>query len=374
MDRAKLRQARILICDDQQANVVLLERMLATAGYANVTSTTEGRRVVELCAESPPDLILLDLHMPEVDGFEVMERLVPFLEGAWLPILALTADTTPEAKQRAFTAGAKDFLTKPLDRPEVLLRVENLLEARFLQAALRDHNARLEGAVTERTRSLQQRTEDLDEARFEVLERLALAAEYRDDATGEHVKRVGRTAALLLCAAGVPEPEVELLRLAATLHDVGKIGISDSILLKPGRLTPREYETMKTHVGVSCRILSGSRSPLLQRSAEIAGSHHERWDGSGYPRGLSGERIPLSGRAVAIADVFDALANERPYKPAWSIDRAVAEILAQSGRHFDPRLVEAFAKLDHPRLVQPVGASGDGFQRPVAERRLDPVA
>jgi putative two-component system response regulator len=316
--------------------------------------------VPELWAEAPPDLLLLDLHMPGADGFEVMRRLEPLLEGTWLPILVLTADTTSEAKQRALSAGARDFLSKPLERTEVLLRIENLLETRMLHLELQEQNASLE----ERVRL---RTHELEEARLEILERLALAAEYRDDTTGEHAQRVGRTAALLFRALGRSDEEVQLIRQAATLHDVGKIGIPDAILLKPGRLSPEEYEAMKGHVEVSGRILAGSRSPLLRMSEEIALSHHERWDGRGYLGGLQGESIPLSGRAVAIADVFDALTHERPYKPAWPLDPAVAEIRDQSGRQFDSRMVDAFLTLDHRQLVAPVEpAAGNG--RPLEQR------
>lgn len=347
MQAETLRQAQILVCDDQEANVTLLTLMLLSAGYMNVVATTDGERAVELCAQSPPDLILLDLSMPGVDGFEVMRRLGPLLEGSWLPVLVLTADTTAATKHRALSAGAKDFLTKPLDRTEVLLRVENLLEAHLLHRQLRDYSEGLEHAVRERTR-------DLEEAQFEILERLAVAAEYRDDDTGEHARRVGRTAALLYRAIGCSEPEVELIREAATLHDVGKIGVCDAILLKSGRLTPDEYEAMKVHVAGGRRILAGGRSPLLRLSEEIAVSHHEKWDGTGYPAGLSGESLPLSGRAVAIADVFDALTHDRPYKSAWPLCQAVAEIEAQSARHFDPRLVEAFMTLDHASLLEPV--------------------
>ena len=345
-----MKEARILVCDDQEANVALLERMLDGAGYVHVAATTDSRQVVGMCTQSPPDLILLDLQMPHADGFEVMRQLEPFLEGTWLPILVLTADTTSEAKQRALSAGARDFLAKPLDRTEVLLRIENLLETRMLHLELRGQNVRLE----ERVRL---RTQDLEEARREVLERLALAAEYRDDETGEHAERVGRTAALLCSSLGWAEDEVELMRHAATLHDVGKIGIPDSILLKPGRLTPGEFDAMKSHVDVSRRILSGSRSPLLRLAEELAVSHHERWDGSGYPAGLRGEQIPLAGRVVAVADVFDALTHERPYKRAWPIEQAVAEICEQSGRQFDPRVVRAFRTLDHSELFGPAADS-----------------
>ena len=347
MNPTTLQHARIVVCDDTETNVRLLERMLAASGYTNVVTTTESSRVLALCEEAEPDLILLDLHMPPPDGFEVMRLLEPMFEGRWLPIVMLTADTTGEAKQRALSGGAKDFLTKPLDTVEVLLRIHNLLEARFLHAQLDEQNARLEWTVTEREH-------ELDMARLEVLQRLALAAEYRDDVTGEHAQRVGRTSALLYTALGLPEEEVRLIRHAATVHDVGKIGIPDAILLKPDRLTQEEYEAVKAHVDFGYRILSGSDSTLLQMGAEIARTHHERWDGSGYPAGLSGEGIPLSGRVVAVADVFDALTHERPYKAAASPADALASIEADRGRGFDPTVVDAFARLDHVKLLSPV--------------------
>lgn len=365
MAAGALKQAQIVICDDQEANVVLLERMLDAAGYLNVAATTDSNRVVELCARNPPDLVLLDLHMPHMDGFEVMARLTPFLEGTWLPILVLTADTTSETKERALSSGARDFLTKPFDRTEVLLRIENLLETRLLHVELRDHNALLEEKVSARTR-------DLEEARLEVLDRLALAAEYRDDATGQHAQRVGRTAALLYRALGRGDEDIELIRHAATLHDIGKIGVPDAVLLKPGRLSPAEYEAMKAHVAISRRILAGSRSPLLLLSEAIAVSHHEKWDGSGYPAGLRGQEIPPAGRVVALADVFDALTCERPYKSAWPLDRAVAEIREQSGRHFDPGVVAAFMTLDHAALTGPV--TPELPSESVREERVQAVA
>jgi putative two-component system response regulator len=350
LDRAALKRAKILVVDDQQPNVLLLERILDQAGYTSVTTTTDSSQVVGLCTQTPPDLILLDLHMPNPDGFEVMEQLSPWLEGRWLPILVLTADATPEAKRRALAAGAKDFIAKPFDQIEVLLRIENLLHVGLLQTELRGHNLALEQQVRERT-------EDLLDARIEILERLALAAEYRDDDTGEHTKRVGRTSALIARALYLDQEQIELIEQAAPLHDVGKIGVSDQILLKPGKLTPEEFQLMKAHVTVGSFILSGSRSPMLQMAERIALTHHEWWDGSGYPSGLSGAEIPLGGRVVAVADVFDALTHDRPYKAAWPVDRAVAEIRRLGGLQFDPRLVEAFELLNHDSLVKPVVAA-----------------
>jgi putative two-component system response regulator len=259
--------------------------------------------------------------------------------------------------------GARDFVTKPLDPAEVLIRIRNLLEVRFLQRELREQNKLLEQSVSERTR-------DLDESRFEMLERLALAAEYRDDATGEHTKRVGRTAALIARALEQPEPAVELIEQAAPLHDVGKIGIPDEILLKPRKLDAEEFDVIKTHVTIGRSILSDSRSPLLQMAEEIAFTHHERWDGNGYVSGMKGADIPDSGRIVAVADVFDALTHERPYKEAMPVLEAVEEIHGLAGSQFDPVVVEAFDTLDHGSLVatadaEPVGTgAGDGRRRP----------
>jgi HD-GYP domain-containing protein (c-di-GMP phosphodiesterase class II) len=196
-----------------------------------------------------------------------------------------------------------------------------------------------------------ERTRDLEQARLEILDRLAIAAEYRDDATQEHAWRLGRTSALLALGLGLPDREVELIRRAAPLHDIGKIGIPDAILLKPGRLTYEEFEQIKTHTTIGAEILSGSRSQLLGMAERIALTHHERWDGRGYPRGLAGEQIPLPGRIVAVADVFDALTHERPYKPAWSLQEAVAEIPSQAGGQFDPDVVGAFLQLDHQTLL-----------------------
>jgi len=331
MNESILKNARILIVDDELANVRLLEIVLQGAGFTNLQSTTDARQALPLYLTMQPDLLLLDLHMPHLNGFEVMKQLSSRVaDSSFLPILVLTADSTPATKRQALADGAKDFLTKPLDTTEVLLRINNLLHTRF-------QNVLLEEKVGERTR-------ELEEAQTETLQRLALAAEYRDDDTGMHTRRVGHVAAILAAGLNLPPERVALIQQAAPLHDVGKIGISDSILLKPGKLTSEEFATMKNHTTIGAGILSGSRSPLLQLAEEIALAHHEKWDGSGY-MGLAGDKIPLAGRIVAVADVFDALTHERPYKKAWPVEEAVAEIQAQSGRHFDPAIIEVFLSL-----------------------------
>lgn len=333
-----LSEARILIVDDQQPNVEVLERLMQQAGFTHVRSTTDSRQTLGLFIGERPDIILLDLMMPHIDGFEVMRQLTPRIgPDDFLPILVLTAEIGDEAKRRALTEGAKDFLRKPFDPVEVLLRVRNLLQTRLLHAQIQRHNQRLEETVAERTR-------ELAETRLEVLQRLAVAAEYRDDDTKLHTQRVGIGAGDVAVAMGLPDELSELIRRTAPLHDLGKIAIPDNILLKPGKLTVEEFEEMKEHATIGARILSGSTHRLLQLAEEIALTHHEKWDGTGYA-GLAGESIPLAGRIVAIVDVFDALTHVRPYKKAWPVAEALEEIRNQRGRHFDPAVTDAFLGL-----------------------------
>jgi putative two-component system response regulator len=336
---ATIHQAQVLIVDDQEANTRLLEGILRGAGYTRLTSTTDSREVLSIFTSLQPDLVLLDLKMPHVTGFEVMEQLKPLIpSGVYLPILVLTADVNGEVKRRALSAGAIDFLTKPFDTIEVLLRINNLLKTRSLYLQLSEQNHVLDEKVRERTLSL-------EEAQIEILERLASAAEYRDDETGKHTQRVGQISSMIAYALGLPASEVKLIRQAAPLHDVGKIGIRDSILLKPGKLTAREFEEMKRHTTIGASMLANGHSDLTQMAESIALRHHERWDGTGYPGKLRGEEIPLVGRIVSVADVFDALTHERPYKTAWSVEEALTEIERQNGRQFDPRVAEAFLSL-----------------------------
>ncbi len=328
--------ARILIVDDEPANVLLLQRILQNAGFTAVETLTDSREVLGFCGDSAPDIILLDLMMPHISGFEVMESLAPFVEREiYLPILVLTADVAPATRLRALTGGARDFLTKPFDHTEAVLRVKNLLETRRLYKKLQTQNVELEARVRERTR-------DLEHSQIEILERLARAAELRDDDTGQHTQRVGRMAAQLAAALKMDAAGVELIQRAALLHDVGKIGISDLILLKPGKLTPEEFEIIKTHTTIGATLLAEGHSPFVHMAQSIALTHHERWDGSGYPGKLAGDAIPLEGRILSVVDVFDALTNERPYKKAWPREEALAEIEKQAGRQFDPQVVAAF--------------------------------
>jgi putative two-component system response regulator len=341
-------EARILVVDDQKTNVLLLERMLRGAGYRNIQTTTDSRLVLDLFTAFEPDIVLLDLMMPHLDGFQVMAKLQQAVShDDYRPILVLTADVNEEIKRRALAGGAKDFLTKPFDVQEVLLRIGNLLETRRLHRILQGQNELLEERVRERTL-------ELEEAYIETMERLALAAEYRDDATGQHTIRVGRTASLVARELGLSDRDVELIERAAGLHDIGKIGIPDNILLAPRKLTAEEFEVVKTHTWIGAKILSGSRSALLRMAETIAWAHHERWDGTGYA-GIPGPDIPLVGRITTVADVFDALTHDRPYKTAWPMQEAIAEIARQSGRQFDSQVVQAFLAVQERGLELSVG-------------------
>jgi putative two-component system response regulator len=331
------RNARILIIDDERLNVDLLRRLLERAGFHRFETTTDPREAAALYVRFRPDLILLDLHMPHLDGLLVMDKLNEIVEASYLPILMLTGDITPEARREALARGAKDFVNKPFDNDEVLLRIRTLLETRFLYLQIQSHNQMLEAKVRERTR-------ELEAAQIEIIERLARAAEFRDDNTGQHTERVGQMAALLAKEMGLPDSQVALIRRAAPLHDVGKIGVPDTILLKLGRLTDEEFAIVKTHTVIGARILSGSRFPILRLAEEIAFNHHERWDGDGYS-GIARDAIPLAGRIVTVVDVFDALTQKRPYKAAWTVDEAIAEIDRQRGHQFDPMLVDSFLKV-----------------------------
>lgn len=332
----QLEDMTVFIVDDEPSSVALLQRTLERVGFSRIYATTDPTRFEEFWHRLNPDVILLDMHMPQRSGLEILR----FLQGrrendGYLPVLVLTSDTTAEAKRRALNLGAADFLQKPFDPLEVVLRVRHLLETRYLHLRLKDENLRLEAAV-------QARTQELQEAHLDVLRRLAYAAEFRDDDTGSHVHRVAENASRLAQRLGLEADWVEVIRRAAPLHDIGKIAIPDAILRKTSRLTPEEYELMKSHTVVGASMLEGGKSVYLQMAQRIARSHHEHFDGSGYPDGLKGEAIPLEARVVAVVDVFDALVSQRPFKQAWPVPEAVAEIRRQAGFHFDPETVGAF--------------------------------
>lgn len=339
MPKATLAAARILVVDDQPQNLALLTRLLNGSGYSYVETTVDPFEAVSLVREHRPDLMVLDLHMPDFDGFQVLDKLRDVLppRGS-LPVLVVTGDRDPTMKQRALKMGARDFVAKPFNPIEVVLRIDNLLETRMLHLQLEEHNRTLEGIVSLRTR-------ELEETRLEILERLAIAAEYRDDDTGDHARRVGQLSGQLAAAMGLDSDEVELISRAAPLHDLGKVGIPDTVLLKNGPLTVTEFAVIRMHTVIGAEILSGSSVPLLMTAEQIALSHHERWDGQGYPAGLSGTDIPLAGRIVAVADAFDVMTHHRRYRDALDENSAIIEIERERGRQFDPAVVNALTRL-----------------------------
>ena len=349
MQKSDLSDAAILIVDDKPANVSLIERILAGSGFPNYHSTTDPREVEGLVQKIKPDLLLLDLQMPYLDGFEVMRLLERVPEAEGMPIVILTADITSEARHASLGMGARDFLTKPLDAIEVMLRVKNLLETRFLQQQLQEHNHLLEVRVRERiqelwtsVRRLEKAENDLVMSQEETVRRLSIAAEFRDDDTARHIVRMSHYCAFLAGQAGMDEQTCRAIRTASQMHDVGKIGTPDNILLKPGRLTPEERAIMEKHAEDGWKILEGSNSALLLLAAEIALSHHEKVDGSGYPNGLSGDEIPQIGRIAAIADVFDALSSDRIYRPAFPLPEVWRIMREGRGSHFDADLLDLF--------------------------------
>lgn len=350
---AELRDSSVVICDDSITNTLVLKALLEAEGVTRVTALTDPRRVLpSLSGETECDLLLLDLEMPHQHGFEVMEDLHARLpqRAAYLPILVITGTERLDAKNKALSLGATDFIHKPFDQNEVVLRVRNLLRLRHAYVRQLRINEELE-------RQVQARTEELTRATDAFVFKLGLVCEMRDRGTGAHIRRVGRLARMLAEAVGLPANVCFMIERAAPLHDVGKIGVPDEILLKAGKLTDAEFTRMKTHTGIGESLLDDHDSMMVQMAASIAASHHERWDGTGYPEGLRGESIPIEGRITAICDVFDALTSLRPYKSPWSVQDAVDHLVAESGKHFDPALVDIFVQ--HLDEVQAIRLAAD---------------
>lgn len=342
--KKKILEARLMIVDDIELNLVMLENLLRETGYKNVMCVQDPLQVMDLYRAYKPDLILLDLIMPNMDGFEVMDALRDFLSTDSLPVVVLTADSKHEIRIRALEAGARDFLTKPYDPTEVAKRLRNLLETVLLNKELQSQNQMLEQKVRERTSQLLL-------TQKEIIHKLSRAAEYRESGAGLHLMRISQLSLSIARAAGLGNSHCELIGSSSPMHDIGKIGIPDSILMKPGPLNTEEWSIMQTHPSLGAEILSGQDIPLLAVAGRIALTHHEKWDGSGYPRGLKGEAIPIEGRIVAAADVFDSLLSARPYKKEWPLDKAIAEVENCSGSHFDPYIVNKFKEII-PELSQ----------------------
>src|SRR5690606_23077571 len=344
---------RILLVDDEEAALVLVRGILERAGYENVVSCDEPQRAVEYFIQERPDLVVLDQHMPKRDGLQVLGDLRPLLPDAF-PILMVTGDMRPELRDAALAGGAKDFLNKPVNPGETRLRIRNLLESRHYQVQLQNQNERLEEAV-------RQRTQELEHSQLEMLVRLARAAEYRDDDSGEHTWRIAQLSGAVARRMGLPPQRVDMIMRAARLHDVGKITVPDHILLKPGDLSEEEFAVIRGHATAGAELLSGSRSPTIRMAESIALTHHERWDGSGYPQGLRAQHIPLESRIVALADAFDAMTHVRAHRGARSMQDAVNEVVAHAGTQFDPEVVKAFLiALEAGEIAAPVADKVNG--------------
>jgi len=335
------KEGRILIVDDNLANVKLLERVLSLSGYAGMRTVTDPREVLGIYVEYKPEIILLDINMPHLDGFQVLEQLKEARKDDYFSVIMITAQSEPANRMRALDLGVNDFIGKPFDTTEVLMRIRNMLQIRKLHQQVLEQNRHLENRVEERTREL------LD-LQIELLTRLARAAEFRDDDTGNHIVRIGRYVSALAKLTGDTGRSCEHAGYASMMHDIGKIGIPDDILMKPGPLTDSEWELMKTHTDIGGDILSNSTHDIIRLGEAVARSHHEWWNGTGYPDSLSGEEIPTIGRIVAICDVFDALLSTRPYKKPWHLDVTLETIRRKSGTQFDPDLVAKF--LDNSKV------------------------
>jgi putative two-component system response regulator len=333
--------SKILVVDDDLFGRKMMCRVLNRQGYDTVPAS-DGQIALDKIPAATPDLILMDINMPKIDGFEVTSRIKSDPETSSIPIILITGLDTVNNHVRALDMGADDFISKTAAHAEIIARVRSHLKVKQLNDRIKAYQQNLEIQVALRTKQLNHALEQLRDASLDTIFKLTAASEYRDNETGAHIKRMSHYSALIAQKMGLKHKTVETILYAAPMHDIGKIGIPDKILLKPGKLNAEEWEVMKKHTTIGADILKGSNIGFVRMGESIARTHHEKWDGSGYPYGLKGRRIPLAGRIVALADVFDAMTSKRPYKEAFSIEKANRIILEERGRHFDPDVVEAF--------------------------------
>lgn len=342
------RKNTVLIADDDPQIVEVLTTLLEPEGY-EIVSCQDGEAAVRCAGEERPDVILLDMNMPKLDGFQALGKIRANPDVAHTPVVMITGEEDSDGKRRAYEHGADEFVTKPPQVAELKARVRSLVRVKTYHDQLHQHRQELENQVAERTQELESTManlrrahEQLRHSAHETTMRLARAAEFKDEDTGAHIRRMSQYTATTARTLGYSEEDADELLQAATMHDVGKIGVPEKVLLKPGKLTQSEWAVMKRHTTFGARILAGSESSLVQLGERIARSHHEKWDGTGYPAGLSGNDIPEAARIVAVSDVFDALTSERPYKKAFPVPKAIGILREERGSHFDPHIVDAF--------------------------------
>ncbi len=341
-DSKKRRRKRVLIVDDEEINRQLFEAMLASFGHETELAA-DGREAVSK-AGPHIDLILMDVIMPGMNGYEAVRSIRANPDTRHIPVIMITALSEKSDRLRAVEAGANDFISKPIEKLELRVRSTSLLKMKEAQDSIKNYNARLEDEVVRRTTDLRLALERISRANLDTIQRLVLASQRKDDDTGSHIVRMSNYVAILAGENGLSSNQVHTLKVASTMHDIGKIGIPDSILLKPGKLNPDEWKVMKSHTTMGSEILKGSSSEYLQIGEVIAATHHEQWDGGGYPLGLKRDEIPIEGRITALADVFDALTSARTYRRALNNEKALEMIRKWKGNHFDPKQVDVFFK------------------------------